>query len=176
MKKLILFIFSGVLFTFSCQTDKNSEARFVYETDKIVDTETGDEYVLEDDTEAFTVIHSDGTKEKIAFAETPVYGSPLTEEYITEWKNQLALKKEKALEEKKNNLKEARKKRYENLSDEELMRKFQELHKKGLELDVQMDIVGEMVERNTINSNEAPLLLEIDPKSVDFQVELPTDH
>jgi len=176
MKKLILIIFWGALFTFSCQSKKNDEERFVFEGDKIVDIETGDEYILEDDTEAFTIIHSDGSKEKKAVTETPIYGSPLTDEYINEWKNQLAIKREQALEDKKNKLKEDRKKRYEELSNEELMKKFQDLHKKGLEFDIQMDIVGELVERNMINKEEAPLLLEIDPNLVNFEVELPTDH
>jgi hypothetical protein len=176
MKKLILIILGGVMFTFSCNSEKNAESRFVYEGDKIVDVETGDEYVLEDDTEAFTVIHSDGSREKIPVAEAPVYGSALSDEYIADWKNQLALKKEQALEDKKNKLKEARRKRYENLSNDELMKKFQDLHKRGVEMDVQMDIVAELVARDVLKEDDAPILLEIDPNLVDFEVEISTEH
>lgn len=170
MKKTILLLLSIAILS-SCKQEKSVEERYLYQEDKIVDIETGDEYLMEED-EMITVVHTDGSKEKIAIDETPFYGSALSEEYIKSLEAKLAERKEALLEEKKNQLKEARKSRYVDFSDEELLERFQRAHKDGLDMSRQMDMIAELVERGVVSSEDAPDLLEISPEMVNFELEI----
>lgn len=170
MKKTIILLLS-IAYLSSCNQEKSVEERYLYQEDKIVDVETGDEYLMEED-DQITVLHTDGSKEKIAIDETPFYGSALSDEYIKSLEAKLTERKEALLEEKKNQLKEVRKSRYVDFSDEELLERFQQAHKDGLDMSRQMDMIAELVERGVVSSEDAPDLLEISPEMVNFEIEI----
>jgi hypothetical protein len=170
MKKIVLFTLS-IAFLVSCAKEKSIEERYLYEGDKIVDMETGDEYIMEED-QQITIIHTDGTMEIVAVDETPFYGSALSDEYLKSLEAKLAERKEKLLEEKKNQLKEVRRSRYANISDEELLKQFKQAHDDGLDMSRQMDMIAELVDRGIVNTEEAPGLLEISPELIDLDIEI----
>jgi peroxiredoxin len=170
MKKIVLFTLS-IAFLSSCAKEKSIEERYLYEGDKIVDVETGDEYIMEED-QQITIIHTDGTMELVAVDETPFYGSALSDEYIKSLEAKLAERKGKLLEEKKNQLKEVRRSRYANISDDELLKQFKQAHSDGLDMSRQMDMIAELVDRGIVNTEEAPGLLEISPELIDLDIEI----
>jgi hypothetical protein len=172
MKKISMFLITaGIAFTVACSGGKSEEERYVYEGDKIVDEVTGDEYYMEED-DVITVKHTDGTTEKLAIDETPFYESALSEEYIQSLEARYLERKENLLSEKKEMLKEARRSRYAEFSDDELMKRFQQAHKDNLDMTRQMDMMAELVDRGLVADDEAADLLEIDPKMVDLDIEI----
>ena len=171
MKKLLIALLSSSIL-FACNQEKSVEERYIYEENKIVDVDTGDEYLLEESDQEFVVIHKDGSKEIIPIDETPFFGTSLSDEYITEWKDNMAAREEKLLEEKKDKLKQARRDRYSTLTDEELMKKFQKSHEEGIDMSLQMDMIVELVERGAVSNEDAPELLEIEPELINFDIEI----
>lgn len=171
MKKLLIALLSTSIL-FACKQEKSVEERYIYDEDKIVDVETGDEYILDDNDQEFVIIHKDGSKEVVSVEDTPFYGTALSDGYISEWKENMSSREEKLLEEKKNKLKQARKDRYADLSDEELMKKFQKSHEDGIDMSLQMDIIAELVERGAITDRDAPTLLEIEPELINLNIEI----
>ncbi|SIS68629.1 hypothetical protein [Belliella pelovolcani] len=171
MKKLMIAAVSASLL-FACGQEKSVEERYLYEGDKIVDVETGDEYLLEESEEEFVVVHKDGTKEVIPMEETPFFGTTLSDDYVNDWKKSLEERKAQLLEDKKNSLKEARKARYAEYSDEELMEKFQKMHKDNADMTLQMDLIAELVDRGAISDEDAPDLLEVEPEFINFDIEI----
>ncbi|AFL82737.1 hypothetical protein Belba_0065 [Belliella baltica DSM 15883] len=171
MKKLIIALLSTSIL-FSCKQEKSIEERYIYEEDKIVDIETGDEYLLEESDQEFLIIHEDGSQETIPVDETPFFGTTLSNEYISEWKENMAAREQKLLEEKKEKLKQARRDRYAELSNEELMEKFQKSHDEGIDMSLQIDMIAELVERGAISDEDAPDLLEIEPELINFDIEI----
>ncbi|UJP64858.1 hypothetical protein [Mongoliitalea daihaiensis] len=169
MKKIWIVGMLIVSFLAACTGEKTLEQRFVYEDDKIVDVETGDEYILED-VEEFTVVHSDGTVEKIPLDEAPFYTGAFSAEYLDELDKNLEERKLRLIEEKKMKIKEARNARYAELSNDELLAKFKEGHSDGLELGIQMDMIAELIDRGVIAEDEAPVMLEIEPELIDFDI------
>lgn len=170
MKKIVL-ITLGIAFLASCAQEKSVEERYLYESEKIVDVETGDEYFMEEE-EKFTIVHTDGTTEKVAIDETPFYGTALSDEYVKTLEARLAERKEKLLVEKKNQLKEVRRSRYADISDDELLKQFHQAHKDGLDMSRQMDMMAELIDRGVVNSEEAPGLLEISPEMIDLDIDI----
>ncbi|EKB48664.1 hypothetical protein [Cecembia lonarensis] len=170
MKKLGIILLS-IIFLASCAKEKSVEERYVYEIDKVVDIETGDEYFMEEDDE-ITVIHSDGTKEVISFEEAPFYESALSEDFLRSMEERLQERKLKLLEEKREKIREVRRSRYANISDDELLSQFKQAHKDQLNLSRQIDMIAELIDRGVIAEDEAPIMLEISPELIDFDVEL----
>lgn len=170
MKKLIVFTL-GIVMLSACGTEKSVEVRYVYEGDKIVDVESGDQYIMEGEGEV-TVIHTDGSKEKLTIDETPFFETALSEEYIKSLESHYAERKEKLLVEKKNMLKENRRSRYAEISDEELLKQFQQAHKDGLDMGRQIDMVAELIDRGAISADQAPEYLEMDPELIDFDIDI----
>lgn len=170
MKKLIVFTM-GIALLSSCGGEKSVEERYIYEEDKVVDVESGDQYVMEEEG-AITVIHTDGTKEKLAIDETPFFESALSEEYIKSLEAKYVERKQKLLEKKKEELKANRRSRYAEISDEELLEQFQQAHKDGLDIGRQIDMVAELIDRGTITEEEAPKYLEMDPELIDFDIDI----
>jgi peroxiredoxin len=170
MKKIVLFTL-GIAFLASCAQEKSVEERYLYEGEKIVDVETGDEYIMEEE-EKITIVHTDGTMEKVAIDETPFYGTALSDEYVKSLEANLAERKRKLLVEKKNQLKEVRRSRYADISDDELLKQFQQAHEDGLDMSRQMDMMAELIDRGVVNSEEAPGLLEISPEMIDLDIEI----
>ncbi|ERM83350.1 hypothetical protein P872_16025 [Rhodonellum psychrophilum GCM71 = DSM 17998] len=166
MKKTIIAIASiGILA--SCTNEKSIEERYLYEGDKIVDIETGDEYFMEDSL-GFTLIHKDGSKEQVAFDDTPFFETNLSDEYVKTWKENIAEREEKLLLEKKEKFQAARKARYSDLDNEALMAKFQKAHQEKVEITLQMDMIAELIDREVIATEDAPGLLEIDIEFIDL--------
>ena len=166
MKKVALILISSMLLA-SCAKEKSVEERYVYDVDKVIDIETGDEYFLEDDGE-ITVVYSDGKREKIPVEDVPFFESSLSDEFMRSLEANLEQRKQRILEEKKEQIKEVRRSRYANISDEELLRLFQQAHKDGLDLSRQMDMIAELIDRNVVSSDDAPDLLKIAPELIDF--------
>lgn len=170
MKKLIVFTM-GIALLSACGSEKSVEERYIYEEGKVVDVESGDQYMMEEEG-AITVIHTDGTKEKLAIDETPFYETALSEEYIKSLESNYAERKQKLLEKKKEELKANRRSRYAEISDEELLEQFQQAHKDGLDIGRQIDMVAELIDRGTISEEEAPEYLEMDPELIDFDIDI----
>ncbi|WP_373523316.1 hypothetical protein [Aquiflexum sp.] len=170
MKKLMIITLS-ILMMSACSTEKSVEERYIYEGEKIVDIETGDEYLMEEEGK-ITVVHTDGSKEKLAIDETPFYETALSEEFIQSLESNYAERKQVLLEEKRTLLKENRRSRYAEISDEELLKQFQQAHKDGLDMGRQMDMVAELIERGAVTSDQAPELLEIEPELINFDIDI----
>ena len=170
MKKLMIITMSIVLLG-ACSGEKSAEERYVYEGEKIVDVETGDEYLMEEEGK-ITVIHTDGSKEKLAIDETPFYETALSEEFISSLESNYAARKQEILEKKKEMLKENRRSRYAEISDEDLLEKFQQAHKDGLDMGRQMDMIAELIERGAVAKDKAPELLEVEPELINFDIDI----
>lgn len=170
MKKTIIIVLSLIVLA-SCGREKSIEERYVYEVDKVIDVDTGDEYIMEDEGE-ITIIHPDGTTEVIAIEDSPFYESALSEEYIQYLESKMQDRKLELLESKKNQIQEVRRSRYANISDDELLSQFQQAHADGLDMSRQMDMIAELVDRGVVSSEDAPDLLEISPDLINFDIEL----
>lgn len=152
--------------------EKSLEERFVHDIDKIIDIETGDEYLIDDDNQGFLVIHKDGSTEAVSIEDSPFFETDFSNLDISEWKKNMPARKQKLLEKKKNQLIQTRKERYSDLTDEELMEKFKKSHEAAIDMSLQIDMIGELVERGAIAGKDAPTLLEIEPNLIDFNIEI----
>ncbi|KEO72382.1 hypothetical protein [Anditalea andensis] len=168
MKKMILYLFVSAIFL-ACTTPKSEEDRFVYEEDRIVDTETGDEYTLEDES-SYVVTHPDGEQEVVSREEAPFYGTEGLDEYMRQYSDRLAERKEAAMLEHKNQIKAARAERYSEYSDDQLLERFNRLHNENAPYEEQMDVMAELVERGVVGEDDAPGLLEVDAREIDFDI------
>jgi hypothetical protein len=171
MRNLTIIAILATFFIAACAGEKKLEQRFVYDNEKILDVETGDEYIL-DDVEVFTVVHKDGTVDKITIDEAPFYSGSFSADYLEELDKKLEERKLQLIEAKKNKLKEARKARYAALSDAELLAKFNESHANEVEFGMQLDMIAELLSRGVIGEDEAPVLLEIEPAMLELDIEL----
>jgi len=169
MKKLILSVFVSVIML-ACTTPKSEEDRFVYEEDRIVDTETGDEYILEDES-TYIVTHPDGEREVVAREEAPFYGTEGLDEYMRQYGDRLTQRKEAAMQEHKNRIKAARSERYAQYTDEQLLERFNRLHRENAPYEEQMDVMAELVERDVVGEDEAPGMLEVEERDLNFDIE-----
>lgn len=169
MKKLILSVFVSMIML-ACTTPKTDEDRFVYQEDRIVDTETGDEYILEDET-TYTVIHPDGEREVVQREEAPFFGTEGLDEYLRQYGDRVTERKEAAMQEYKTRIKAARQERYAQYTDDQLMQRFNRLHEEDAPYEEQMDVMAELVERGVVGEDEVPGLLEVDAREIDFDIE-----
>ncbi len=172
MKKFIIIAISiGLMF--SCANEKSVEERYLYQGEKIVDVDTGDEYIMEEAGQ-FTIVHPDGTTEKIAIDETPFFGTALSDEYVEDWKAGLEQREQQLLEEKRNQLKETRRQKYADMSDDELMEKFKTVHQQDGDMTEQREMIFELIDRGAISPDQGPVLLEIDPELMNGDIEADT--
>ncbi|MBS9524793.1 hypothetical protein KI659_12305 [Litoribacter alkaliphilus] len=169
MKKILLSLLTTAIL-FSCAQNQSEEERFTYENDRIVDTETGDEYMVEDQ-DTYTVTHPDGEQETVTYEETPFYGTEAADEFLERYNTRLAERKETLLVEQKNKIKQARKERYAEYSDKELIEQFNQLHKDLAPYEQQMDIIAELVERGAVTEEEAVELMEVDEADINFDID-----
>ncbi|WP_143961757.1 hypothetical protein [Litoribacter populi] len=168
MKKIIMSLFS-VAILFSCAQQQSEEDRFEYENDRIVDTQTGDEYMI-DDQDSYVVIHPDGEQETVTYEETPFYGTEAADEFLERYNNRMMERKETLMIEQKNKIKQARKDRYAEYSDQELVKQFNKLHQDLAPYEQQMDIMAELVERGAVTEEEAVELMEVDQADLNFDI------
>jgi hypothetical protein len=170
IERLILVTIVAVMIA-GCNEKTSDEERYIYQEEKILDTETGDEYIMEDDNE-FTIIYTDGSKEKIAIEDTPFYGNALSDEFVTNFEAKLAERKEVILLNMREKLKETRRTRYANHSDDQLLEKFQNAHAEGIDMGLQIDMIAELIERGKVTEEDAPEYLELSPELIDFDLDI----
>lgn len=167
----LTFLMAGLLLFSSCKNEKEVQERFTYETEKVIDQETGDEYILEQK-DSLTIVHKDGSSEKISVQEAPFYGEDFIKNHLKTMEAQMEERMQAMLVAKKNKIKEARRARYAALKNEELLARFHDSHKKGEDLSAQIDMIAELIERGVINNADAPTLLEISPDLIDLEIDL----
>ncbi|MFO7823360.1 MAG: hypothetical protein R6V72_05435 [Cyclobacterium sp.] len=166
LRYLIITAFA-ISFTAACSGDNKD--RYQFEEESVLDTETGDEYILKN-ADTMTVVHIDGTSEPVTVSSTPFYESEELNEMMETYKANLEERKEQLLANEKERIKNERKERYADYSDEELMDQFNEMHENEAPFEQQMDIVAELVNREVILKIDASELLEIDPEDLDFDI------
>jgi hypothetical protein len=167
MKKITLMLISvGVLL--SCSSPK--EDRYVFEEERILDTETGDEYYL-NKMDTLTVVNIEGETNEIVVSAAPFAEHEEMDRMIADYKSSISDRKERILEDKKAYLREQRKERYEGYDDEALLKRFNELHAEDADFDQQIDVMAELVRREVVVEKDAPGLLEIEDADLDFDIE-----
>ncbi|SHN21895.1 hypothetical protein SAMN04488057_11159 [Cyclobacterium lianum] len=164
-----ILIFTSAVFLFAACSGEN-EDRYQFEGESVLDTETGDEYILENP-DTMTVVHIDGTSEPITVSSTPFAESEELNQMMEKYRANMEKRKEELLAKEKARIKNEREERYADFSDEELEEEFRKLHENDAPFEQQMDIVAELVNREVILEIDAAELLEIDPKDVDMDVE-----
>jgi hypothetical protein len=125
-----------------------------------------------EDSLGFTLIHKDGSKEQVAFDQTPFHETNLSDEYVKSWKESISKREEKLLLDKKEKFQAERKDRYLDLDNETLMSKFQKAHQDQVDLTIQIDMIAELIDREMIATDDAPGLLELDIELIDFDMEI----
>lgn len=165
MKTLGIIALSILTFT-SCQ-QKAAEERFVFEEERILDLETGDEYYFQN-TDTLRVVNIEGEASQIVVSAAPFSDSEELEFLIASYKEKLSDRKENMLAEQKSKIIDERKARYVDYSDEELLAYFNEIHREDAPYGQQMDVMAELVKREAVLEIDVPKLLEIDTAKVDF--------
>ncbi|WP_209330207.1 hypothetical protein [Lunatimonas salinarum] len=153
----------------SCQKN-TSEERFLYEEERVVDLETGDEYFLQN-MDTLTVVHIDGKSEQLVVSAAPFSDSEELELLISSYKEKISDRKESIFTEQKTKIIEERKLRYQEYSDEELLAYFNKIHQDDEPYGQQMDVMAELVKREAVLAIDVPELLEIDTAKVDFNAD-----
>lgn len=171
MKRTIaIMLAAGMLW--SCKAEKAAEERFVFEGEAVTDVDTGDIFLMEEDNEHITVVHKDGSKEVLDLDKTPFYATTVADDYLKKMEDAYQKRIDDMIAQKNAKLMEARKSRYAQFGNDELLKKFQEGHKSGLDMARQMDMIAELIARGIVSSEQAPDLLEISPELIDLNVEL----
>ncbi|WP_194777381.1 hypothetical protein [Pararhodonellum marinum] len=174
MKNCILFGLSILLFV-GCNT-KTENRYIVTEEGRVMDIVTGDEYSM-DKFDTLTVVHVDGTTEEISVEASPIADDTAVMEFIRKREAELADRKERMMLEQKNNIIAARKERYKEYSDEELIAHFNKIHKESAPSEQQMDVILELIERDAINQDDATGMMEVDVLDIDFSRDyVPTER
>ncbi|MEX2513013.1 MAG: hypothetical protein WD398_08910 [Cyclobacteriaceae bacterium] len=172
MRKLILFSLVGLLLS-SCS--KNDEERFIFEEERILDVETGDEYHLKN-RDTMTVVHIDGMTEPITVRSTPFAESEELKKMLAAYAKKIDGRKENLLIKQKEIIKEQRMERFAKYDDEALMNHFNELHRNDAPFEQQMDVVIELVRREKVLEIDVANLLEVDSSQVDFDLDYTPDE
>ncbi|WP_114750766.1 hypothetical protein [Pleomorphovibrio marinus] len=167
MKRICLILVSvGVLL--SCSSPK--EDRYVFEEERILDTETGDEYYL-NKMDTLTVVNIEGETSEIVVSAAPFAEHDEMGKMIAKYKDSISERKERMLEDKKERLRKQRIERYADYDDDELLKRFNELHAENAEFEQQMDVMKELVRREIVIDKDAPAMLEIEEADLDLDIE-----
>ncbi|WP_035804628.1 hypothetical protein [Lunatimonas lonarensis] len=165
MKTLGILALS-ILITTSCQ-QKASEQRFVFEEERILDLETGDEYYLQN-MDTLTVVNIEGETSQIVVTAAPFSDKEELDLMISNYKEKIAGRKDEMLTEQKTKIIDERKARYEEYSNEELLAFFNKIHQEDAPYGQQMDVMAELVNREAVLELDVPTLLEIDTAKIDL--------
>lgn len=172
MKRLLILSLMG-LYLAACSGNKKD--RFVFEEERILDVETGDEYYL-NKMDTLTIVNIEGETSEIEVTASPFYESEELQEMIERYRSTLAERKEKLLLEKKNQIKEQRIERYSSYDDKDLLDYFNQLHEEEAPYEQQMDVMAELVRREVVLEIDASKLMEVDSAMLDFDIEyVPTE-
>ncbi|MDN3688976.1 hypothetical protein [Cyclobacterium jeungdonense] len=166
--KNIITILTLILITAACSSEK--EDRYIYETDRVLDSETGDEYYFKN-LDTMTVVHIDGVSEPVTVSSTPFAGSEAFEKMMTQYQKNLEAREDSLLMVKKEQIKQNRMERYAEYSDDELMERFNNLKEVGGSFTQQMDVMAELVRREVVLEIDVPEIMEIDPADIDMDVD-----
>jgi hypothetical protein len=165
MKNLGILALS-ILITTSCQ-QKGSEDRFVFEEERVLDMETGDEYYLQS-MDTLTVVNIDGETSQIIVTAAPFSDKEELDLMISNYKEKIADRKDEIFSEQKTKIIDERKTRYEAYSNEELLAYFNKIHQEDAPYGQQMDVMAELVKREAVLELDVPTLLEIDTAKIDL--------
>ena len=163
---IVILLFS---FMFGC-TNRPAEDRFIFEEERILDMETGDEYYL-NKMDTLTLVNIEGESSEIVVTATPFSGSEELDEMMMAYKEKLTERKDVLVKEQKEKIKAERAERYAQYDDQELLAYFNELHKKESPYVQQMDVITELVRRDAVLETDAAKLLEVDSVTLDFDID-----
>jgi len=168
MKKLWIAI---ILLTviFSC-TNRSSEDRFIFEEERIVDMETGDEYYI-NKMDTLTLVNIEGESSEIVVTATPFSESEELDRMMAAYKERITERKEILVNEQKEKIKAERAERYSEYDDQELLALFNKMHKEDSPYEKQMDVITELVRRDAVLEKDAAKLLEVDTVILDFGID-----
>jgi hypothetical protein len=168
MKKLWIAI---ILLTviFSC-TNRSSEDRFIFEEERIVDMETGDEYYI-NKMDTLTLVNIEGESSEIVVTATPFSESEELDRMMAAYKERITERKEILVNEQKEKIKAERAERYSEYDDQELLALFNKMHKEDSPYEKQMDVITELVRRDAVLETDAAKLLEVDTVILDFGID-----
>ncbi|WP_375586005.1 hypothetical protein [Cyclobacterium xiamenense] len=168
-----LWTLALLFLTASCSGEK--EDRYIFETDRIVDTESGDTYYVKNP-DTLTVVNIDGVAEPVTVSSTPFAESNQLKQMMDRYEQKLQARKDSVLQAQKAQIKENRKERYADYSDDELMNRFNELKEEGAPFAQQMDMMAELVRREVVLQIDLPEILDIDPEDIDMDIEYSPDE
>lgn len=168
MKKLWIAI---ILLTviFSC-TNRSSEDRFIFEEERILDMETGDEYYI-NKMDTLTLVNIEGESSEIVVTATPFSESEELDRMMAAYKERITERKEILVNEQKEKIKAERAERYSEYDDQELLALFNKMHKEESPYEKQMDVITELVRRDAVLETDAAKLLEVDTVILDFGID-----
>jgi hypothetical protein len=160
-----------VLFSFlaSCN-NRSTEDRFIFEEERILDMETGDEYYI-NKMDTLTLVNVDGETSEIVVTATPFYDNREWIEMMQNYKDKLSDRKGALLDDQKEKIKAERAARYAQYDDQELLALFNEMHRKDDPYEQQMDVITELIRRNAVLETDAAKLLEVDSVTLDFDID-----
>lgn len=168
MKKLwIAIIMLTVIF--SC-TNRSTEDRFIFEDERIVDIETGDEYYI-NKMDTLTIVNIEGESSEIIVTATPFSESDELDRMMAAYKERITERKETLVTEQKEKIKAQRAERYSQYDDQELLALFNKMHKDERPYELQMDVIAELVRRDAVLETDVAKLLEVDTVTLDFEID-----
>lgn len=168
MRVLGMTIFAASAILLSCNSNnQQQEDRFVFEGERVLDTETGDEYYLRN-LDTLTVVNIEGESNEIVVTEAPFSDSDELKTMISNYKGMLAERKEDILEDETSKIIHERKERFSGYSDDQLLEHFNTIHKEGAPYYQQMDVMAELVSRDVVLEIDVPRLMEIDTAQLDL--------
>ncbi|EON78566.1 hypothetical protein ADIS_0916 [Lunatimonas lonarensis] len=139
----------------------------MFEEERILDLETGDEYYLQN-MDTLTVVNIEGETSQIVVTAAPFSDKEELDLMISNYKEKIAGRKDEMLTEQKTKIIDERKARYEEYSNEELLAFFNKIHQEDAPYGQQMDVMAELVNREAVLELDVPTLLEIDTAKIDL--------
>lgn len=168
MKKLgiSIILFASI---FSC-TNRSSEDRFIFEEERILDMETGNEYYI-NKMDTLTLVNVEGESSEIVVTATPFSESDELDRMMAAYKEKITERKEILVNGQKEKIKAERAERYAEYDDQELLALFNKMHKEDSAYEKQMDVITELVRRDAVLETDAAKLLEVDTVILDFGID-----
>ncbi|HSI76151.1 MAG TPA: hypothetical protein VK957_09655 [Lunatimonas sp.] len=168
MKKLwIAIIMLPVVF--SC-TNRSAEDRFIFEDERILDMETGDEYYI-NKMDTLTLVNIEGESSEIVVTATPFSDSDELNKMMASYREKITERKDALYKDQKEKIKAERAERYAEYDDQELLTLFNKLHSEDVPYEQQMDVIAELVRREAVLETDAAKLLEVDTVTLDFDID-----
>lgn len=155
--------------SFSC-TNRSAEDRFIFEDERILDMETGDEYYI-NKMDTLTLVNIEGESSEIIVTATPFSDSDELDKMMASYKEKIAERKDALYKDQKEKIKAERAERYAEYDDQELLTLFNKMHSEEDPYEKQMDVIAELVRREAVLETDAAKLLEVDTVILDFDID-----